>query len=233
MRVELCVEQRALKRWHVELVRTLGGRSGVEVGVRWAAPSEEPPPACVAALFALERLLHSVPLGLLSPAEPPDLTAYVGRGGTNPEIVIDIAGGTPTAGQRRWRLTYDGAGGEQAALAAILEGRAPLVAVVDTESGRVVAQGRPRTEAPHIAVVAMQEVVAGTATVILSAVEEKPTPLYGAVEGALELSCADAAAFGARELSRAVADRISQLLGRRPVAARRRRLIDRSSGRSG
>lgn len=216
MRIELCLDQRSIRGWHLDLVERLGRDPGIEVGIRWATPSARPLPSCVEVLFALERVLHGTPLGCAAPREPGDLVRHVGRGGVEPDLTIDLSGGSPAAGRRRWRLTFDGQSGEEAAIAALLAGRMPVVALAEVETGRVVASGRPGAETPHIVVSAFQEVLARTTTLLLGAIRSHGVRLDGASEPALATSCGGVALFAGKALARAALHRIYRLLYRTP-----------------
>lgn len=215
MRVELCVDQRALRRWHVDLVRSVRDEPGMEVGIRWAEPALAPLPSCIPLLFDLERLVHRVPPGASGPADPADLARYVGRGGIRPDVVIDLTGAKPAAGLRRLRLTFDGAGGEAPLLAALLGGRMPVVALVEADTGFVAASGRPGTERPQVVVAAFEDVLARAGSLVLAALRPGAGTV-GPAASADALSCGTVALFGAKALARAAVHRIYRLLTRAP-----------------
>lgn len=212
MHVEFCIDQRSLRRWHIRLVDQTSRMPGIAVGIRWAPPSQEPLPSCVEGLFSLERSLHGLAPGRAAPAEPADLALYVGEGGVAPDTVIDLSGGHPAAGLRRWRLVFDGMGGEAYALGALLAGRSPHVSVVDSRSGAPVASVRPRIESPHVIVTAFEEVLGRTAALIRSAIAGTGEDDGIAPESA-GLSCASVAWLGTKALARTTLHRIS---GSRP-----------------
>ena len=131
MRLEVRLGRRGLRRWHRDLLDRLGARPGVAVGLRWTDPAGPPFPSCIATLFALERLIHGLPEGRSAPLRVADFARFAEAGGVEPpDLVLDVSGEEGVAGlARTWRLTFDGAPGEAAALGALLAGRNPVVAV--------------------------------------------------------------------------------------------------------
>ncbi len=214
MRVEISLDQRSIRRWQVELVRRLSKRSGVAVGVRWASQDATATPSCIDTLFRLERAVHGVPDGLSLAAEATDFAPYVGEGGVRPDLVIDLAGGQPSAGARRWRLTFDGEAGEVPALAALLDGRGPVVTVSDSETGAVLARSLPGTESPDILVASFEELLGRVTALVVSALDGSG-PMLDARQEAGEVGCARVAAFGAATLPRAALARMTGLASRR------------------
>lgn len=212
-------------RWHADLVRRLSALPGVSVAVRWVPDAGEPLPTCLAVLFALEGTLHGLRPGLAAPAEPDGLPAVGGpsAGGTDVTLNLTAHGepGTepapPAAGgaPRRWSVTFDGAAGYGAALAAILEGRTPTVEIREAPAGRVLASGRPGADDPHIALSSFEAVLARTTTLILAAVRGRG-PLSADPEAASALSCAAVLRRGGRAVARAAVHRLYRLLYRSP-----------------
>ncbi|WP_375460084.1 formyl transferase [uncultured Enterovirga sp.] len=216
MRLELCLDQGSTRRWHVDLLERLSRQPDLVVGIRWAAPHAEPLPSCVAVLFALERIVHGLPPGSFAPVTPDDLTTHVGRGGVQPDVVLDLTGGVPSGGRRRWRLTFDGANGEVPLVASLLAGRTPVVAITDIETGAPLAEGHPGTETPDIIASAFDDVLARTTTLILAAAgaQERPIPRRKAVPA--ELDCGIVALSGAKSVARAALRRLRGLVSHAP-----------------
>lgn len=214
MHLELCIDQRALRNWHLDLLRRLDRLPGFSVGIRWAPPAE-PLPSCVATLFALERIVHRARSPGTELVEPTEVARHVGEGGVEPDIVLDLAGSLPVAGRRRWQLTFDGHAGEAAAIAALLDGRTPQVAVMDCGSGEVLACGHPGVEMPHVTVAAFGDVLARAITLVESAVLQRPVSRPGEPVAAT-LSCGDVARVGAKAMARAALHRIYRILYRTP-----------------
>lgn len=218
MRVELGVSQASLRRWQVEIACRLDRLPGVSVGSRWSRAVGEPLPVCANTLLGLERALHGSPAALTIPAEPTALSPYVGHGGTNTDLVIDLGGGTPVSGQRRWRLTFDGGAGDVPIVGALLDGRAPVVALVDAIDGGIIAEALPGLPDDGSVASGFEAVMARTVNLVVSAV--------GGGRGRLRMtaspstvSCNDAVARATRSLSEAARARLSRI-GRRPTHAR-------------
>lgn len=219
MRLELCLDQGATRRWHVDLLERLSGQPGLDVGIRWAPAHAEPLPSCVAVLFSLERAVHKLPAGSFALVGPEDLAHHVGQGGVQPDIVLDLTGGHPTAGLRRWRLTFDGADGEVPLIGALLAGRMPRIAILDAETGEPVASGHPGTENLHVIAAALEDVLARTTNLIVAA-----TRPGAAVQGEdavpADLDCSTVALFGAASIARAALHRLRAMLRQAPRSRR-------------
>lgn len=232
MRVELCLEQGSTRRWHVDLLERLGEQPGLEVGIRWAPPEAKPLPSCVETLLALERTIHKLAPGSFGRVGPDDLAHHVGRGGTEPDIVLDLTGGRPSAGTRRWRLTFDGAKGEVPLVGALLSGRTPVVAITDVEADVPIAAGHPGTETPHIVAAALEDVLTPTISLIVAATRPGATSSTSDAV-AVDFGCGSVARFGARAVARAVLHRLRKMLRRAPPGRRRLRAARHSSARIG
>lgn len=218
MRVELGLNQRSLRRWQIEMARRLGEIPGLALGIRWSKPQGEDLPGCVETLLGLERVVHGVHADLTARAIPSDLSPFVGTGGIDPDIVIDISGGTPTAGRRRWRLTFDGAAGDAPIIAALLEGRAPVIAVSDTSGGAVIADARPGIDEDGDIASAFEAVVARTMNLVVAAVRGGAVPQRMAPTSAT-FSCIDVAVRGTKTLANAALARLS-VVAKQPAHAR-------------
>lgn len=158
MRLAVRLDRRALRQWHHEVVAALSGRSDVEVGVLWSE-DRRPVPREVEQLFALEQRLHGLPRGRSTLTDERPFMRYVDRV-ERPEVVLDLVG-DDADGVTTWHLTFDGRAGEDSLLGALLEGRTPVVRVVDLTAGRTVATGRPGSENPGVTLAAFEDVLAG------------------------------------------------------------------------
>lgn len=146
-RIVIAVPAARLMRWHERLRDALAVRwPDADVSLRFMTREDETP-GSVTGLLALERLLlrRGKPtlcdrLDAQKTSQPPDSDAA--------DIVVDLSGDVPASdGVRVLRPLYDGHETEQAAIAAILSGVAPTIALRDIGSGAVVAQGLPSMEA--------------------------------------------------------------------------------------
>ena len=72
-----------------------------------------------------------------------------------------------------WRPCFDGRPGEGALLEALQGGRFPLVSILDAEGEKIVS-GRPGSEQPGVLAAAYSDVLAGLATLLLSALRGTP-----------------------------------------------------------
>jgi hypothetical protein len=184
MRIELHLHRSALRRWHLDLVSALERRPGHVVAVRWVDVAVPEPCEEIESFLAFERALHRRRTGGSLPEEPESLGRCAGADPSDPDLVIDLSGAGRTVGVATWMVTFDGTVGEEAAAACLLEGRMPVVAVVDAHSGLSVSEGRPGSEHRNILVHALDDVLAGTVTLVLAALDGAATQgLTKAVKG--------------------------------------------------
>ena len=125
---------------------TVEGRA-VPVQMAWTATAA-PPPAGLEALFELERILlrkgkpgGADPLKVVPDAAP--------RGAGAPDVVVDFttASRDPACAAKRYlRPRFNGAAGEDAALAAVLAGDLPVIEIVSESDGAVLDRGHPSGE---------------------------------------------------------------------------------------
>ncbi|PFG38820.1 hypothetical protein ATJ97_1308 [Georgenia soli] len=232
MRLQVRLDPRALRRWHHELVAELARRPDLEVTVRWGDGPSGPPSAEVERLLLLERRLHGLPVGRAAPVDGGALRPYL-DGDSRADVVLDLAGGAdgdardgPDArddGVRTWHLTFDGGAGEEAALAALLAGRPPVVRVVDLAAGRTLAAGRPGSETPGVVVAAFEDLLARCTQLVLAALDG-PRPGAGrpaapdlpADGESPELRPGRATSHAARSVLRAAVHRVYRQLYRAP-----------------
>lgn len=168
MQVSLRLDSECVRAFHLLLLQRLAALSAIEVTVD-ARPAAGGIPGSVAALFQLETVLHGLPADGLAKRLPLSaLTPYRTQPSASPDLVIDLCGDVRLEGPRVWRVTYDGAAGEAALLALILDGRTPVARI--EENGATVAEGRLGTEYGGIALAAFQDMLARTASLILAAV---------------------------------------------------------------
>ncbi len=213
VRLAVRLDRRSLRRWHHEVLMALAEQSDLDVGVRWSETSR-PTPREVERLLTLERLLHGLPGGRSTPVEEDLFAAHVDRP-EDPEVVLDLVGDDATDG-RTWHLTFDGVAGEDALLAALLAGRAPVVRIVDLAAGRTLAAGRPGSEHPGVTVAALEDVLAGCTRLIHMALAGGGSP-DGLTDGEpATLRRGEVLRHAGRSVARAAVHRAYRLLYRAP-----------------
>lgn len=158
-------------RWHQQLRDSIAARRpGDTVGFRLASGSA-PPPQAAARLIATERLLlRGGKPTLCDRLDPPHATTSVAA-----DIVIDLAGDDAGAGEIVLRPLYDGHPTDQAAVAAIMSGEAPVIAVANVATGAIVAEGLPSLESADCLIGGLEAVYSRLALLIEAAVEN-PRP---------------------------------------------------------
>ena len=139
--VRLRLPSGRLRRWHQTLAARLT-LDGARVSVELAAPA--PRPAGLDALEALERLVFG--RGRAAPGDSVAEGPWSPRADGPVDLVFDLAGAAPAPGVVA--VLHDGHAGEDALHAALLDGRAPLIQLVEPqgEGLRVLAEGRPAYE---------------------------------------------------------------------------------------
>lgn len=167
MRVSLRLDSERVRAFHLLLLQRLAKLAPVEVSVD-ARPAGGGIPGSATALFQLETAIHGLPADGLAKRLPLSaLAPYRTQQPASPDLVIDLCGDVRLEGTRVWRVTYDGAAGEAALLALILDGRTPIARI--EENGTTVAEGRLGTEYGGIALASFQDMLARTASLIVAA----------------------------------------------------------------
>jgi hypothetical protein len=166
--VELHLDPSAARRWQLDLATTIETRLGPgTVAVRWAEGGGADPRA--ERLLDLERRLHGVDPGGSTPVDTSRFGRFHRPPGTS-ELHLDLAGSAAASLSPVWRLRFDGATGDRAAVAAPLGGCFPVVSLV-TGEGDVVAVGRPGSESPGVRSMALDDVLAGCVQLVLAALD--------------------------------------------------------------
>jgi hypothetical protein len=167
MRVSLRLDSECVRSFHVMLLQRLAALPDVTMVVD-ARPAGGGIPRSAEALFQLETAIHGLPRDGLAKRVPlSDLAPYRTEQRASPDLVLDLCGDVNPDGIRVWRVTYDGASGEEALLALILNGQTPLARV--EENGAAIAAGRLGTEYGGIALASFQDMLARTASLIVAA----------------------------------------------------------------
>ncbi|UVK46410.1 formyl transferase [Mesorhizobium sp. AR07] len=166
MQVSLRLDSRCVRAFHVMLLQRLASLADVTVVID-ARPAGGVPRSAEA-LFQLETAIHGLPRdGLARHVPVSELAPYRTERPVSPDLVLDLCGDVRLEGTRVWRVTYDGASGEAALLALILNGQTPLARI--EENGVAIAAGRLGTEYGGIALASFQDMLARTASLIVAA----------------------------------------------------------------
>lgn len=193
-----------LRGWQLRLIEALEAAGHRVRAEPVAAPCRLP--VALRALLAAERRLYDAPVPMLAPADPPAAAAAPA------DLALVLAGPLPARG-RYLRPLFDGVPGEDALLAALLAGRAPVVSVEVEHGGGAVVLARLANEHPHVLSRALEQVLPRLAGLLAREVSRQDRgrfPEIGAVEGA------GAAAGGTRPLvflARAVRHKLHRRLG--------------------
>jgi hypothetical protein len=215
-----------LRQWHLRVVKRLAARPGTAVTVVWAN-STATLPSAVALLFALEKLIYRVAGTRASDAAmPADLAPFTTVQTQAADLVIDLSGIDPLPGAPTWQLTFDGVADEAAAIGALVQGRMPVLAVVDAASGRPVVSGRPGTESKNVLMLAFEDVLARAGMLITAALDGAAPRHGGDAPQPATANAAMVARFAVRSLARAIAMRLYRLCYQAPHWRVGWRLID-------
>jgi len=154
-RVEVRLDPADLRRWHLWLLEDLE-KAGTEV--RIAPASGAGLPSAARALLLLERALYGGRHAMDAVAgEVLPRSSDSGK----PDIVIDLTGKRVTGGEKGVLVPlYDGAPEETAAMAAVLDGRAPFLEVATGRDDGRVALGIPAMEDDGVVARALDPVMA-------------------------------------------------------------------------
>jgi hypothetical protein len=193
-----------LRRWHLRLVERLTRRPDIKLCVEWTA-SEEELPSAIALLFALERLIYGLPDDdTVSTADVNEFAPFLAAGKAPADLVLDFTASVPRAGERTWQVTFDGVAGDAAALGALVQGRTPVVAIIDASTRVEVVSGHPGTESKSILVLAFQDVLARTTTLVDTALNGVTAPQVVALLRGATIGTGAVTRFALRSLSRAL-----------------------------
>ncbi|PPD41926.1 MAG: hypothetical protein CTY15_12855 [Methylocystis sp.] len=145
-RIVIVVPAARFLRWQDRLRDALARRwPDAEIAFRFE-PGDAAQPGDVTQLLTLERML--LRRGKPTLCDRIDVTAMRATLDDGADVVIDLVGSlSPTSGSRVLRPLYDGHETDQAAVAAILSGAVPTIAVEDAATGAIVAKGVPSFEA--------------------------------------------------------------------------------------
>ena len=149
LRIALLADRDSPPVWQVELAARLRA-AGHDVGIVFAPPVVSKP---VALLQGIEQRLYRLGPGRASSvADAQAMSAFPELQG-DPDLVIDPSGCGAVPAENRMTLACDGAAGEAAAYASLLQGRPPVLTVdLLTRDGmrRRIGQATPGLEEPHI-----------------------------------------------------------------------------------
>lgn len=166
MNVNVCMDAGPTRRWIDILIRRIGALPGASISVD-RRPGPRRDAALATTLLRAEALLGRTSLAgwaAISDGSP----ACPARSSEPDDLVLDLRGdASEGSGSTVWRLTFDGAAGDAALLAALMAGRTPHVAI--TEAGRVVVSARVGTEAHGSLLSTFEDALARTTTLVVAA----------------------------------------------------------------
>jgi hypothetical protein len=211
MRLTIRLDPNRLRQWHLRLAERLARRPDTRVAVDWSATGEALPSA-VPLLFSLERLIYRLPGdGLAATAGIGDFAPFRARGPEPADLVLDLCGAGRRPGERTWQLTFDATPSEAAAIGALMQSRKPVVAMIDLETGAEIAGGRPGAETNDILVLAFEDVLARTMTLVKAALDGAAARTGGKAPAPAAASTRAAARFAMRSLAGAAVKQLYRL----------------------
>jgi hypothetical protein len=173
--VELRFDDQRPRAW-MDRIRTLVDGEHVIVGVNWVTTGASRPKG-LEALFDLERMVLRKGRRCGADAIDKDSLGAPPRNQQNPDIIIDFTGierDQACSAKRYLRPLYNGAAGEDAALAAILSGDLPRIDIRDEVNGEIVDAGQPSAETADGLSGALDTVMARTTTLLRAVLSGKP-----------------------------------------------------------
>src|SRR5215470_5704812 len=171
MQLTIRLDPARLRQWHVRLAARLARRANTRVAIEWSASGDELPTA-VPLLFSLEKLIYRLPGdGLAAAASIDDFARFNANAPQAADLVLDLCGAGRRPGERTWQLTFDATPSEATAIGALICRRAPVVAITDLETGVDVISSRPGSENNHILLIAFEDLLARTGTLVTAALD--------------------------------------------------------------
>lgn len=169
------------RRWHTGLAERISRELDVATYLDPGVPGHLPARKYVARVLTYERVFARADQRFLEPVWiSPEKTQ-------GDEVIVDLSA-EKVPMQFAWRVLFDGRPGHTAAARVLAQGRFPIVAVVDP-NGVVRAEGRPGSEQPGVLSVSLAEVLAGTGSLLVSALRGhsvcRPAPDTGQSGGML------------------------------------------------
>ena len=211
MIIEFRCEREYPRRWMCRETLSVDGRD-VPVQIAWTA-TVEPRPAGLGALFELERVvLHK---GKHCDASKPTVIPERRQVHREPaDVVVDFTGAArnPNCTARLYlRPLFNGAAGENAALAAILAGDLPVIEIVNDIDGSVLDRGHPSGEIAAGLSGALDTVMARTVTMVTAILSGRPRIVPQLVHSAGDHLRRGPVGYVARGLAVSVAKEIYRL----------------------
>ena len=196
------------RRWHQTLAAKLIA-DGHDVGVELREPKTSPS-AALLLVEQLETLLHRRdPVGA---DDAVSMREYAGAEIGDADLTFDLTGDpTPIAGAIA--PLYDGHFGEAARDLALMEGRAPEIALAASEGRRCLARGRPAIERPRL-LASGRAAVESCLTTLIRVAAMAGAPEAEPLEAAARLGAASPIAFLAIGLAEAARRRLTKIVSR-------------------
>lgn len=173
MIVELRCDRARARQWMSRKSLRIANQD-VPLQLAWVDGSS-PAPAGLDALFELERMI--LRRGKRSGADRLGSTAQAPARAGTADVVVDFtdAPRDPACRASRYlRPRFNGAAGEDAALAAILSGDLPVIEIVDEADGAVLDRGHPSAEIAQGLSGSLETVIARTMTLLAAVLSGAP-----------------------------------------------------------
>jgi hypothetical protein len=173
-RIVIAIVPGRFMRWQEMLRARLAARRPEAEVVFRLDPSSDGQPLLITQLLALERLLlTSGRPALCDRLPPPTDPVEPDRVG---DVLVDLTGaGRESKTAKILRPLYDGQHGDQAAVAAILDGAPPTLAIEDAATSEIIAQGLPSFECAPSLTEGLDAVYSRTALLIERAIATPPS----------------------------------------------------------
>jgi hypothetical protein len=210
--IELRLDDQRPRAWMARMMALVAGEQD-SVGVTWVRTGAIRPKG-LEALFELERMVLRKGRSCGTDAIDKDILSAPPRDGGKPEIIIDFTGTErdPACSAKLYlRPLYNGATGENAALAAILAGDLPRIEIRDEISGEVLDAGLPSAEAADGLSGALDTVMARTTTLLKAVLSGKPRRFQQRIDGSDAADPGAPVSYVLLGLAGAIAKRIYRL----------------------
>lgn len=218
LRVRL--DRNALRGWHLRLLERLSQRSDCRLQIETVVAPEVALPPNAELLFRFEATIHGLPRpGLATPAEPVALSPYLHTNEGGADLILDLCHAGPGTDPTTpiWRIDYDGIPGETGLLVSLFAGFEPIATLRDA-AGEPVAVGRFGAESHSVMLVAFEDYLARTITLIeaaLSGAASRDLPdgtiVPQAISAPFDIGAMAARQRAAKGLARRIARRLYSL----------------------
>ncbi len=221
MHVLIVLDPQRLSRWHIAVNEAVRARASSSIQLLEAS-TRQPRARSLDLLLSIDRILHGGATSGADPISPTDLRAPAhNTPGTKPDLILNLTGrDAQNSDTRALTPLYDGDFHDDALWSALLDGRAPTLALADTSTSHPILIGQPALETPHRLRASAASVYARVAEGLVRALRELSegrTVHHGAPPSqAKPIGSTSAARFAANTIAAKASRRLQHMLSTAP-----------------